>query len=46
LNTTLKKLSQNSHFISKYKILTFSNFLTGVKVDHELLRDWFRNYYT
>lgn len=46
LNTTLKKLSQNSHFISKYKTLNFNNFLTGIKIDHELLRDWFRNYYT
>lgn len=45
LNQTLKSLSQNAHYISKFKVLNYNNFLTGIKVDHELLRDWFRNYY-
>lgn len=45
INKTLKSLSNGAHFISKYKILSYDKFLTGIKLDHELLRDYFRNYY-
>ena len=39
-----KEISQNRHYISKYKVLNYEDFLTGVKLDQEMLRDYFRNY--
>jgi len=44
VNTFIKQKSYNTHFISKAKVLSQDHFLTGVKIDHELLRDYFRNY--
>lgn len=41
----IKIESLNSHCIDKHSVLKQENFLTGVKLDQELLRDYFRNYY-
>jgi hypothetical protein len=40
LDTTTNGL----HTISKWSFLEQSDFIRGVKIDHELLRDYFRNY--
>lgn len=40
----LQKNSHNNHFISKYKVLDKSEFYSGVKLDQELLREYFRKY--
>ena len=44
INIKYKEISQNRHYISKYKVLNYEDFLTGVKLDQEMLRDYFRNY--
>lgn len=44
LNYFLKSISNNAHFISKFQQLDYKKFCTGVKLDQELLRDYFRNY--
>lgn len=44
INKRLKKISNESHFISKSKIIDKSEFLSGVKLDQELLREYFRKY--
>lgn len=43
INNLLKERSSNKHYISKYKVLDKDYFLSGVKLDNELLRDYFRN---
>lgn len=40
----LKQRSGNSHYISKFKELTYNDFLSGVKLDQELLREYFRRH--
>lgn len=45
VNSFLQKFSNNSHKIDKFAILEQEQFLTGIKLDQELLRDYFRNYY-
>jgi AMP-binding enzyme len=40
----LKKRSENDHYISKYKVLSYEDFLSGIKLDQELLREYFRRY--
>jgi acyl-CoA synthetase (AMP-forming)/AMP-acid ligase II len=37
------RYSGKVHNITKYKLLNYNDFLTGIKLDHELLRDYFRN---
>jgi acyl-coenzyme A synthetase/AMP-(fatty) acid ligase len=44
INKFLESKSGNSHFLSKFKILNKEDFLTGIKLDQELLRDYFRNH--
>lgn len=44
INKFLQKNSHGNHFISKYKILDKSEFYSGIKIDNELLREYFRNY--
>lgn len=44
INIKLKQVSRNRHQINKYKVLRYEDFLTGVKLDQEMLRDYFRNY--
>jgi hypothetical protein len=40
----IKLISNNRNTINKYAVLDKSEFLTGVKIDHELLRHYFRKY--
>jgi len=40
----LKKRSENDHYISKYKVLSYEDFLSGIKLDQELLREYFRRH--
>lgn len=40
----IKKDSYNVHTVNKYKVLDKSKFMTGVKLDMELLRDYFRKF--
>jgi hypothetical protein len=42
INNQLRSISNNLHFISKFDYLKMQDFLTGVKVDKQLLRDYFR----
>lgn len=44
LNSKLGSLSNGLHQIQKFKVLNKDKFYTGVKLDMELLRDYFRNY--
>lgn len=40
----LRQLSNNAHYISKHQILPYDDFLSGIKLDQELLREYFRRY--
>jgi len=40
----LKHRSGNAHHISKYKVLSYEDFLSGIKLDQELLREYFRRH--
>jgi hypothetical protein len=42
INNKILHFSWNCHFISKYKILNYKSFFTGVKIDIQLLKDYFR----
>lgn len=42
-NNWLKSSSNGLHFVSKYKVLDYQDFLSGIKLDKELLRAYFRN---
>jgi hypothetical protein len=44
INQQIKRISKNSHNIKKYAVLDKSEFMSGVKIDNELLRHYFRNY--
>jgi hypothetical protein len=44
LNSKLASLSNGVHQIQKFKSLNKDKFYSGVKLDMELLRDYFRNY--
>ena len=44
LNAKLASISNEVHQIHKFKSLDKDKFYTGVKLDMELLRDYFRNY--
>jgi hypothetical protein len=44
LNARLLRISKGSHKVDKFAILDQNKFYTGVKLDMELLRDYFRNY--
>lgn len=44
INKILEKESRGSHYIRSYKVLDRNEFLTGVKIDQELLREYFRKY--
>lgn len=43
INSELDRLSMGLHTISKYDILNYNDFLTGIKIDKEMLREHFRN---
>jgi len=42
INELMKKESNGLHFISKYSKLDYFEFLNGVKIDNEMLREYFR----
>jgi len=42
VNNYLQESSQYSHLINKYSVLNYEEFLSGIKLDHELLREYFR----
>lgn len=44
LKNKIMQLSGNTHTINKYKVIEYDRFLVGIKLDQELLRDYFRNY--
>lgn len=44
IDKALKENSEGDHYISKFKSLDKSEFMSGVKLDQELLRNYFRNY--
>jgi hypothetical protein len=44
IQEVLKKRSDEAHYISKYKVLSYEDFLSGIKLDQELLREYFRRY--
>jgi acyl-coenzyme A synthetase/AMP-(fatty) acid ligase len=51
INETVKNIdekirnhSENLHYISKYKVLDKSEFMSGIKIDNELIRHYFRKY--
>jgi len=39
----MKSYSNGSHYISKYQVLNHNDFEAGVKLDQEILRDYFRD---
>jgi len=43
INSELDRLSMGLHTISKYDVLNYNDFLTGIKIDKEMLREHFRN---
>lgn len=43
INARMKNDSNGLHFISKYAKLNYSDYLNGVKIDRETLREYFRN---
>ena len=40
----IEKLSNNAHGINKYAVVTKEWFLTGIKIDNEMIREYFRNF--
>ena len=44
IQEVLKQRSDNDHYISKYKVLSYEDFLSGIKLDQELLREYFRRH--
>jgi len=43
ISNMMKNDSNDLHFISKYDSLNYSEFLSGIKIDKEMLREYFRN---
>lgn len=43
LKNKIMQLSGEAHTINKYKVIEYDRFLVGIKLDQELLRDYFRN---
>ncbi len=43
IDAMMKNDSNGLHFISKYDSLNYSEFLSGIKIDKEMLREYFRN---
>lgn len=42
VSNMLKSNSNGAHYISAYRVLNSDDFLSGIKLDHELLREYFR----
>lgn len=43
LDEKLRGYSNKKHYISKYSILDYSSFLNGIKLDKEMIREYFRD---
>ena len=43
-NITYKDIFDDLHCIEKYTVLDKSEFMTGIKIDNELIRHYFRKY--
>jgi hypothetical protein len=43
INVKMQEFSYEQHQISKYKVLDKTSFFTGIKLDNQLLRDYFRS---
>lgn len=43
IDNKMRTASSNMHYISKYECLNYDDFLNGVKLDKEALREYFRN---
>lgn len=43
INDKLKNFSDGKHYISKYAILDYNSFINGIKIDKEVVREYFRN---
>lgn len=44
INKTLTEFTKNKHCIDKYAILDKHEFMSGIKIDNELIRHYFRKY--
>jgi hypothetical protein len=44
IQDTLRDRSDGTHYISKYAELSYDDFLSGIKLDQELLREYFRRH--
>lgn len=43
INVKMLEFSSSHHYISKYQVLDQAPFFTGIKLDNQLLRDYFRS---
>ena len=43
VNKDIKRNINKSLKVDKYQVLSKSDFMRGIKLDHEMIRDWFRN---
>lgn len=43
IDNVMRNDSNGLHFISKYDSLNYSDYLNGIKIDKEMLREYFRN---
>ena len=43
LSEYLQQKSEGRHLISCYNVLNYEDFLSGIKLDHEMLREYYRN---
>ena len=43
IDNVMRNDSNGLHFISKYDTLNYSDYLNGIKIDKEMLREYFRN---
>lgn len=44
IDKQLRNYSYERHYISKYSVLDYSIFVNGIKLDKEMVREYFRNY--
>jgi hypothetical protein len=42
INNKMLEFSWSCHYISKYEVLDYKSFFSGIKIDNQLLRDYFR----
>jgi len=44
IDKQLRQYSDEKHYISKYSVLDYSTFVNGIKLDKEMVREYFRNF--